>query len=251
MSLRLIPLECGHLESEVSALLADAPPGRIRIPVASWLLLHPAGSLVFDTGLHRELQTDLKRIGGLAQTFDVDFAPGQEVSGRLESAQVDPGSVDWIVFSHLHFDHCGGTELVPNARIVVQRAEWEAGHVPELIAHDVYNPADFDLGHEVQLIEGPHDVFGDGRVHCLPTPGHTAGHQSLRVELDSGPVILTGDCIYMRRQLEDMSTPPFGFDLGLQRTSMLALKKFQDDGGRLIFGHDPEQFSRIPPDGLS
>jgi N-acyl homoserine lactone hydrolase len=250
MGLRLIPLECGRLGGDVSGLIAGAPPGRITLPIASWLLLHPAGSLVFDTGLHRELQTDTKRIGGLAEMFSVDFAPGEEISGRLEAAEFDPGSVDLIVFSHLHFDHCGGTELVPNARIVVQRPEWEAGHVPELIEHDVYNPADFDLGHELLLIDGPHDVFGDGRVRCLPTPGHTAGHQSLRVELDSGPVILTGDCIYMRRQLEQMRTPPFGHDLDQQRASMRELKRLQDEGCRLIFGHDPEQFASIPASGL-
>lgn len=250
MRLRLIPLECGRLASEISALIESAPPGRISIPIASWLLLHPQGSLVFDTGLHRELQTSTERIGGLAAMFEVDFPPGEEISSRLESVEVAPGSVDWIVFSHLHFDHCGGTELVPNARILVQRSEWEAGHLPELVEHDVYNPADFDLGHDLRLIEGPHDVFGDGRVRCLPTPGHTAGHQSLRVELDSGPVVLTGDCIYMRQQLEEMSVPPFGFDLEQQRASMRELKRLQDEGCRLLFGHDPEQLASVPKSGL-
>ncbi|MFL3020832.1 MAG: MBL fold metallo-hydrolase [Candidatus Poriferisodalaceae bacterium] len=89
--------------------------------------------------------------------------------------------VNNIIFSHLHFDHCGGTSLIPNARIIVQNAEWDSAHHPKLIEHEVYNPADFDLGHDVLKIDGTHDVFGDGSVMCIPTPGHTAGHQSLRV----------------------------------------------------------------------
>jgi N-acyl homoserine lactone hydrolase len=250
MGLRVVPLECGWLGSDLSGLL-EGGDGRVRLPIPSWLVLHPRGTLVFDTGLHRQLQSDTSRIGSLERVFAVDFAPGQELSARLEQAGVDPAAVDLAVFSHLHFDHCGGTELVPEARLVVQRSEWEAAHHPKLIAHDVYNPDDFDLGHDVQLVDGEHDVFGDGSVVCLPTPGHTVGHQSLRVGLDSGPVVLTGDCVYFRRQLDEMRTPPFGADLDQQRASMRGLARLERDGCRLLFGHDAEQWATLPAEGLT
>jgi hypothetical protein len=67
---------------------------------------------------------------------------------------------------------------------------------PDTAARHGYNSRDFDLGHNLRLVDGEHDVFGDGSVVCLPTPGHTAGHQSLRVRLDSGDVVLAADACY-------------------------------------------------------
>src|SRR5262249_56408160 len=129
----------------------------------------------------------------------VQFEPGEEVAARLAAVGIDAGHVPWLITSHLHFDHVGGHGQIPNARLVVQRKEWEAGADADLRAANAYDPRDFDLGHEVLLVDGEHDLFGDGRVVCLPTHGHTPGHQSLRVRLDSGAVVLTSDPCYLRR----------------------------------------------------
>ena len=196
-SLRLVPLECGWLSTSASSVVAGLE-GQVELPIPSWLVIHPSGqSALFDTGLHHDLVDGVAaRYPLMARQFESQFHLEDRVSNRLEEIQIDPLSVDQIIFSHLHFDHCGGTALIPNARIVVQRAEWDSAHHPKLIEHEVYNPADFDLGHDVLKIDGNHDVFGDGSVTCIPTPGHTAGHQSLRVNLASGPVVLTGDYVY-------------------------------------------------------
>lgn len=245
--LRLVPLECGWLSTSASSLM-DGASGPVTLPIPSWLVVHPSGrSLVFDTGLHHDLQHDLGRIGTSADMFEVSFSQGEEVSARLRNVGVDPDEIELAVFSHLHFDHCGGTALIPNARLVVQRAEWAAGHHPKLIEHDVYNPDDFDIGHDIVQVDGEHDVFGDGSVVCLPTPGHTAGHQSLRVNLASGPVVLTGDCVYWQAALEAMTLPPFGYDLVQQRRSMEQLRHLRDRGGcRLLYGHDAHQWAELP-----
>jgi glyoxylase-like metal-dependent hydrolase (beta-lactamase superfamily II) len=159
---------------------------------------------------------------------------------------VDPAAINKIVFSHLHFDHCGGTLELPNARIVVQGAEWAAGHKEKLIANDVYNPNDFDLGHDVEQIDGRHDVFGDGSVVCVPTPGHTAGHQSLQLRTAQGDVVLCGDACYFRKALETLTTPAFGFDLERQQASMKLLAELERSGANLWFGHDVEQWESLP-----
>ena len=250
--LSLVPLECGWLSTPTSSVIKDAP-GNVRLPIPSWLVRHPSGqTLVFDTGMHPQVQEGVgARYPLLAKSFTSDYDAEDEVSARLRSVDVDPDELTFAVFSHLHFDHCGGTELLPNARLICQRAEWESGHHPKLIEYEVYKPEDFDLGHDLLLIEGEHDVFGDGSVTCIPTPGHTAGHQSLRVELDSGPVVLTGDCVYWEDVLDRMLLPPFGFDHDMQLESMRHLKSLRDDHGcHLLYGHDETQWSTLPHEGL-
>ena len=138
-----------------------------------------------------------------------------------------------------------------NARLVVDRAEWAAGQDRALIEGGVYDPVDYDHGHDVEEVDDGHDVYGDGRLICVATPGHTAGHQALRVELASGPVVLTGDCVYFERMLEEMLVPRFGFDTDLQRRSMERLAALRDGGCRLLYGHDRRQLDAFPLDGLT
>ncbi len=250
--MRIVPLVTGRLSAAAELITGEAGDRRrVTLPVPSWLIEHPAGLVLFDTGMHRDLQRGLDRIGAAAALFEADFPPGEELTARLAERDVRPGDITHVVFSHLHFDHVGGTAEVPDARLVVQRDEWAAGHEQRLIDRDVYHPDDYDLGHEVELIDGAHDVFGDGLVTCVPTPGHTVGHQSLRVELGSGPVVLTSDCVYFSSMLDRMAVPRLGHDGDRQRDSMRELLRLRDDEGcRLLFGHDADQLASIPAAGL-
>lgn len=245
----MIPLEVGRIDADLDELIGS--PGRRLLPVPAWLIEHPRGVVLFDTGLHPELRTSRDRLRGVMQASTIDLPDGADLSGRLSAAGLDPADVDVVIFSHLHFDHCGGTAELPDARLVMQGVEWEAAHHPRLVEAGIYNPDDFDLGHDRQLIDGEHDVFGDGRVVCVPTPGHTKGHQALRVALDSGPIVLTGDCVYFAEMLEEMRVPLFAYNPALQLESMRALAAMQADGCRLLFGHDLEQFRALPSMGLS
>lgn len=246
--MRLIPLDVGKIDATMSIVTGE--DGSITLPIVSWLIDHPDGLVLFDNGMHIDLQHDTSRLGRTVEFFRPEYHPGEEVSARLTERGIDPGDIDRMVLSHLHFDHCGGTAEVANARLVVQRAEWEAGHDQRQIERGVYDPTDFDHGHDVELIDGRHDIFGDGRLVCIPTPGHTPGHQGLRVELESGPVVLTGDCIYFERMLTEMIVPRLGYDADQQRASMQELATLRDEGCRLLFGHDADQMAQIPTEGL-
>ena len=251
--MRIVGLEIGRIMTQRSVL--DGGDGAVLFPVPSWLIEHRDGLVLFDTGMHASLQDSVERIGAdTASRFTPDFEAGEEVAARLDERAIRASDITHVVFSHLHFDHAGGTNELPDARIVVQRAEWQAGHDQRLIDHGVYNPADYDLGHDVQQVDGKHDVFGDQRIVCIPTPGHTKGHQSLRVELDSGPVVLTGDCVYTETQFDDMSVPAFTSPkaAALQIESMRKLRALRDDHGcQLLFGHDEAQFRALPAEGLT
>ena len=250
--MRLIPMEIGQIAMHMGSI-TGVDDTQI-FPVASWLIEHPQGLVLFDTGMHIDLQSSFDRIGEhTAKTITPDFSPGQELTARLESRGIRPGDIDQIIVSHLHFDHCGGNEEVPDARVVVQRAEWESGHDQRMIDYGVYNPDDYDHGHDIHELDGEHDVFGDGTIVCLPTPGHTKGHQSLRVELASGPVVLTGDCVYLESMLDDMTVPTMASERSqnVQRESMRYLASLRDQGCRLLFGHDSAQIANLPAEGLS
>ena len=244
--MRLIPLEVGSIDADLEELIGS--PGRRLLPVPAWLIEHPQGIVLFDTGLHPELRTSRARLNGAFARSGIDLPPGADLTARLAARGIRPGDVKVVVFSHLHFDHCGGTAEVPDARLIVQAAEWQAGHHPRLVDAGVYNPADFDVGHACSLVDGMHDVFGDGRVVCVPTPGHTKGHQALRVQLASGPVVLTGDCVYFREMLDTMRVPAGAYDAAVQLASMRALRDLEAGGCRLLFGHDLHQLQQLQRD---
>ena len=238
----LIPIESGYMTAD-QGVLCEGASGRTSFPVCCWVVEHPKGNIIFDTGLHAELRSDTSRLGDLANVFEVHMK--HNLKTAIEKQGIDPDKIDYIVFSHLHFDHSGGTAAIPNARIIIQADEWEAGKSEEFVSGPAYQASDFNLGHDVKEIEGFYDIFGDGTVVCVPTPGHTIGHQSLRIELESGSVLLVGDCCYWQRMLEDDLVPPFGFDVNLQRKSMQTLRTLNKEGVNLIFGHDVDQWLEI------
>lgn len=245
MAIRLFPLCCGVVVGDAGAF-ADGERGELRLPVPSWLVEHPRGLALFDSGLHAELASDpATRLGPLARLMRVELAADETVGARLAGLGIAPGDVRFLVTSHLHFDHVGGHAQVPNARLVVQRAEWDAGHDAAAIRASFYEPRDYDLGHAVEAVDGEHDVFGDGTVVCVPTPGHTPGHQSLRVRLASGDIVLTADACYFRRSFERLVLPPFAHDFDAMRASVARLRALAERGARLLFGHDEEQWREL------
>jgi glyoxylase-like metal-dependent hydrolase (beta-lactamase superfamily II) len=134
---------------------------------------------------------------------------------------------------------------MPNARIVVNADEWAFAMASG--QQGGFDTALVDLGHDVVTIEGEHDLFGDGSVVCLPTPGHTCGHQSLRVATYTGPVILTSDACYFTHTLDDEVLPPFAFDHETQRASLAMLRRERDAGTRIVPGHDADVFRAMCP----
>lgn len=240
----LTALDCGWLRTQERTLVAGGSREERSIPVLAWLIRHPSGNVVLDAGLHPALADDATSLGRLAKLFAPELAPGGTVRARLAEEGVDPDGPVTVVVSHCHFDHVGGLCELPNARLVVHATEWRAALRAE--EESGYDPALYDLGHDVLTVDGVHDLFGDGSVTTLPTPGHTCGHQSLRVRTTDGPVILAADCCYFARTLDDGVLPPFGFDLDLHRRSLDLLRDERARGVRVVPGHDPAVTASSP-----
>jgi N-acyl homoserine lactone hydrolase len=246
MAVRVYAMNCGWQNLPLGILLAGEH-GRIRVPTPCYLVDHPHGTVLFDSGLHVDCQSDpAARLGEIERVFTFECRPGDEVRARLATLGVDPRDVTVLINSHLHFDHTGGNDQIPNARLVAQRPEWEAGHTPEGIAANYYQPHYYDLGHDLLLLDGEYDVFGDGSVVCVPTYGHTPGHQSLRVRTERGEVVLAADACYLRRTLEEMHLPGVVHDPEAMRQSLQRLRALQTAGARIFFGHDPEFWANVP-----
>jgi N-acyl homoserine lactone hydrolase len=225
--------------------LISGDEGPLRVPIPAYLIEHAGSIVVFDAGLPPELcDVGSPLSKELAPYFGCDLPPGTNLAERLRSCDVEPSDVDMVVVSHMHFDHVGGSSLVPEAELVVQRAEWEAAVADE--AREQYVTV-LDDERPRRLVEGEWDIFGDGRAVVTSTVGHTAGHQSLRLITDDGrELILCGDACYLRRSLETRTLPPSMFDAAAQLTAMAWLDERERSGARLYFGHEPSQW----PTGL-
>ena len=95
-------------------------------------------------------------------------------------------------------------------------------------------------------MDGEHDVFGDGSVVCLPTHGHTPGHQSLRLRLDGGEVVLAADACYFCRTLRERRLPRYVHDREAMLASLDRLEALERGGAHIFFGHDPEFWQTVP-----
>ncbi len=179
-----------------------------RFPVHGFLITHPKGAGLVDTGF------------GTGKDFLKEWqAVNRPVAEALAEHDLSPADIRWVINTHLHWDHCGQNAVFPHAPFYVQRHEYMRANRPQ---YSVMEWFDF-AGARFELLEGELEVVPG--VHVVTTPGHTEGHQSVRIETTSGPVILVGDAAYTL-ELYEGATPPPGAaeDLSAYQVSLTKLK---------------------------
>jgi glyoxylase-like metal-dependent hydrolase (beta-lactamase superfamily II) len=205
-----------------------------RFPIPAYVIETDEERILVDTGLHPAAVEDAARHYDSPDSLGL-FRLEQEAN---VAEQVDLTTITRVVMTHLHFDHAGGLGLLPpSVPVVVQRREWEAAHDPAAIAKNFYLPADYgSVGEQVVLVDGDHDLLGDGSVQLLSTPGHTPGHQSVRV---GERLVLGGDVTHFASGLDDHRFPMFADDFDAQTASANRLRELRDAGVTVRPGHDP------------
>ena len=211
----------------------EEPELPIRVPVPAYLIESENERILVDTGLSPAAVADSEAHYGPGPI--AFFALEQELS---VADQVDLGSLTRVILTHLHFDHAGGLELVPDSvPVVVQRAEWEGAHDQAAVERNFFLPRDYaQAPANLVLVDGDYDLLGDGSVELLSTPGHTPGHQSVRV----GDFVIGADVAHYASGLDDHRFPAFADDFEAQRRSAERLRELRDAGLTVQPGHDPD-----------
>jgi N-acyl homoserine lactone hydrolase len=240
---RVFAFICGHHTIPRDRFIAGSE-GQITFPIPSYVIEHPEGLVVFDTGFSSAVHANLESYypAEALKPVTFHFGPDEEITAQMRRAGFNPDDVELVINSHLHYDHCGGNIQFPRARIMMQRAELDsASSAPE--DSGGYRKVDFLTGQQMELLDGAHDVFGDGTLTLFPTPGHTAGHQSLRVEHESGVAVLAGDACYMAETLlsdDALPSPSLTYDAEAFMRSLAQLRELAESGAKVFVGHDPE-----------
>lgn len=246
----------------VRALLTGEPS--MKVPCPAFLIRHPsAGAILVDTGLHPSIAADpAENFGGLGARFGKpSLAAGADVPSRLRERGIDPGELPFVVMTHLHLDHTSAIAEFPNSTFVVSEVEWKfatAGPSPTLhgyrrahfdYAFD-YRTVDFDRGEidSYATFGRSFDLFGDGSVRLVYTPGHSAGHMSVVARLAERDFVIGGDVVYTAAQLDGSAPPaPRPFDAHNYRRSLQEVRLFRREFPSAVVtpGHDPSFFEKL------
>ena len=243
-AIRVYALDCGHLEFKNMGFFSDTgeydgKSGAIAVPC--FLIRHPKGTLMWDTGLSPQFPKGVNA-AGVSGAIDVP------VEKQLQQIGLTSADVQYVAFSHLHIDHTGNANLFKSATWILNKTElaWAtsgaSGSPVDVSTFSGYKTA------KTTMIDADYDVFGDGSVRILKTPGHTPGHQVLVLRLArSGSVILAGDLYHLRSDRASRLIPLFNTERADTLASFDRVERIaRNTRARLVIQHDPEDFKALP-----
>ena len=233
---KLYILNCGEgVAGDISRWSPGLNEGKSMNFVDScYLIKHAQGWFLWDTGVADAVAA---MPDGLAPADPkaVLWRRPKTLAGELDRLGVKPADIKGMAVSHTHPDHVGNVEMFPTTMLYVQKAEYEwpgANNAPR-----------FKAEHPVTKLEGDRDIFGDGSVTILSTPGHTPGHQSLLVKLPkSGAIVLSGDAVHFTSNWEIRAVPSMNSNKEQTQASMQKIADtLTKEKAQLWINHDKAQ----------
>jgi glyoxylase-like metal-dependent hydrolase (beta-lactamase superfamily II) len=203
---RLYILDCGWAHAADKSRWSPGIDVGVPIDVSDncYLIHNPNGGyMLWDTGVAENI-ADMP--DGLSQMNGaVVWHKPKKLAAQLAEINVKPSDIKYVAISHMHADHSSNVDMFPTATLLIQKPEWDAIFAAP-------NPP-FKKEHPVTQLQGDHDVFQDGSVTIISTPGHTPGHQSLLVHLaKTGWVVLSGDAVHFQSNWDNRRVPGGNFD---------------------------------------
>lgn len=211
----------------------------VRIPILAYLIKTGDSTILVDTSFDNPERPDLKAAG-------YKRALGQELIDQLKKLNVEPDDIDIVVNTHLHEDHCGNNKLFRNSKFLVQKEELRHAFVPDANERDsngpFYKRTDFDHPLNYDTITGDYTVTKG--VQIIATPGHTAGHQSVVVELRDRNFVIASDAVFTQRNWKEAELPGLLYDSASYMKSIRKLKSVKN--AFVYFSHDMDFFVGSP-----
>ena len=246
-AIRLYVLDGGLIRGYDASDLSDdgAYNGRlIDLPAPCFLIRHPEGDLMWESGISRT-RTDLE--------VEVEF--GATLEEQLLELELTPAGIRFLVVSHGHWDHSGNAGLFAGSTWIVNPDERAAMFDDEMRATQAMDDYGVLEAAETILVTEDHDVFGDGSVQIIQSPGHTPGHTVLLLYLaDAGPILLSGDLWHLAGSRRERRVPPFNTDKAATLTSMGKVEALvAATGARVVIQHEAADIAALPwfPDCLA
>jgi N-acyl homoserine lactone hydrolase len=242
---RLYVFDCGTLvynKPEDYNLTRDEVKDT-NMGVTCYLVIHPKGMLLYDTGLNDRLvgrPLYENRLDGYAQIkFDT-------LSGQLADIGISPPDIDYLVLSHYHWDHIGNAGDFAGSTWLVYKGDRDQMFAAAARANPWFNQYAALEHSKTRILSGDYDVFGDGTVVVLATPGHTEGHCSLLVRLaNTGPVVLSGDLYHYAEERTLKRMPNEEKTTGTVESRQKVEELLKRTGAQLWIGHSMEFFRTV------
>lgn len=247
--MKLYQVSSGHLYLNKGLLTAMRDVGKIiKVPVAMYIIDHPRGLVVYDTGNADEVSDggcEAYWGAGMCEALRPDQTRAEVIDRQLAKFGYSVEQVKYVVYSHFHLDHAGNIELFPKATHVAQKAELRAAWWPEKWQASAFIMKDYDETRDFAFMEltGDFDLYGDGSIVILDSKGHTQGHQSVLVRLPkTGSLVLAGDAVYTPEN-EAGAIPGITWNTYESMESINRLKRIRDaEDGELWYSHGLEQY---------
>ena len=189
---------------------------QITLPVSSYLIDHPKGLVLVDTGWHTDVRANQKEhLGILSHFFRASLPPGPAIHEQLAVLGISPGDIDFVLLSHMHADHASGLSLVKNAKnILASRSEWEdtvSLSTRFNYARSMWKDIRIEKFHFEESGYGPrnqsYDLFNDNSMLLVSTPGHTNGLFSTLIQNNNQFVLLCSDVAYAKKSWHEPTLP--------------------------------------------
>jgi N-acyl homoserine lactone hydrolase len=228
---RLYVLYCGDVALTDMGRFSPGYSGPGALSVTCYLVKHGQDWLLWDTGLGDQI---LSMPEGQKSNAGVWYVK-KTLASQLAEIGLTPSAIKYLALSHSHPDHVGNLKLFPQSTLVVQKAEYDWP--------DATGAPRFPAEQPVIKAEGDYDVFADGSVMLISTPGHSPGHQCLLVKLPkTGAILLTGDAVHTKANWDNKRAPTQNFNHPQSLASlgrMVAVLK--ENHGQLWIGHEASE----------